>query len=103
MSAAVPAAPVPPASLAPAPMPVVRPAAPAAAGTEVVIPVPMDLSELAPVLESAGIELAQTDPAKLAAAQARIATQSESPRRGRERPSKPAVEEAPLEQVQTRN
>jgi ribonuclease E len=48
------------------------------------------------------MKLAQTDPAKLAAAEARLASQPAPPRVGRERPVLPTVEEAPLTQVETR-
>ena len=65
--------------------------------------VPMNLEELAPALDAAGIELAQTDPAKLAAAQARIATEDRPQRVGRERPARASAEEVPLVQVQTRH
>jgi len=64
---------------------------------------PMNLEALAPALEAAGIELAQTDPEKLAAVQARIASEAAERRIGRERPKRPPIEEAPLIQVQTRN
>jgi len=64
---------------------------------------PMNLAALTPALEAAGIELAQTDPEKLAAVQARIASEAAERRVGRERPKRPPIEEAPLIQVQTRN
>ena len=64
---------------------------------------PMNIAALTPALEAAGIELAQTDPEKLAAVQARIASEAAERRVGRERPKRPPVEEAPLIQVQTRN
>jgi len=83
----------PPASASPAQSP------PLAAST----PAPMDLDELTPALHAAGIELAQTDPAKLAAAQARIAGETKPQRIGRERPHRAPLEETPLVQVQTRN
>ncbi len=107
--------------LAPAPQPPAAPApAPAAAAAmhsvvpaqagyassaapAIVAAVPMNLEELTPVLDAAGIELAQTDPTKLAEVQARIASESHSQRLGRERPVRPPVEETPLVQVQTRN
>jgi len=68
----------------------------------VVVPVAMNLAELAPALHAAGIELAQTDPAKLAAAQARIASEKVARPLGRERPVRAKTEEVPLVQVQTR-
>jgi ribonuclease E len=84
------------------------PAAPEAAAAPTpqpisVEPVRMDLDELAPALHAAGIELAQTDPAKLAAAQERIASQEKPQRLGRERPPRAQVQEEPLVQVQTRH
>jgi ribonuclease E len=82
-------------------------AAPAPAeqeGFPAIVPqAPMNLEELTPALEAAGIELAQTDPEKLAAVQARIASEAAERRVGRERPKRPPVEEAPLVQVQTKN
>ena len=62
---------------------------------------PMNIEALTPALEAAGIELAQTDPEKLAAVQARIAAEAAERRVGRERPKRPPAEEAPLVQVQT--
>jgi hypothetical protein len=47
------------------------------------------------------MQLAQTDPDKLAKAQAPQADE-ESPRRGRDRPARSAVAETPLVQVETR-
>ena len=70
---------------------------------ETVSAAPMNLAELTPALDAAGIQLAQTDPAKLAAVQARIASEEKSRRVGRERPQRAAVEDVPLVQVQTRN
>jgi ribonuclease E len=66
-------------------------------------PAPMAVAELLPMVESSGLTLAQTDPQKLAAAQARAAAMQPEPARvGRERPVLPPVEEAPLTQVETR-
>jgi len=65
-------------------------------------PAPMAIAQLLPMVESAGMKLAQTDPAKVAAAEARLASQPAPPRVGRERPVSPTVEEAPLTQVETR-
>ena len=63
----------------------------------------MAVAELLPMVESSGLTLAQTDPQKLAAAQARAAAMQPEPARvGRERPVLPPVEEAPLTQVETR-
>jgi len=66
-------------------------------------PAPMAVAELLPIVESAGMTLAQTDPQKLAAAQARAAEAEPQVRVGRERPVLPPVEEAPLTQVETRS
>jgi ribonuclease E len=63
---------------------------------------PMAIAQLLPLVESAGMKLAQTDPAKLAAAEARLASQPAPPRIGRERAVLPTVEEAPLTQIETR-
>ena len=70
---------------------------------QTIVPVTMDLADLTPALDAAGIELAQTDPAKLAAVQARIASEEVTRPLGRERPPRAKVEEVPLEQVQTRH
>jgi ribonuclease E len=67
-------------------------------------PAPMPVAELLPIVESSGLKLAQTDPEKLAAAQARAAELQPPPARvGRERPVLPAIEEVPLQQVETRD
>jgi ribonuclease E len=64
---------------------------------------PMAVADLLPIVESSGLKLAQTDPQKLAAAQARAAAmQPPSEHIGRERPVVPPIEEAPLTQVETR-
>ena len=64
----------------------------------------MPVAELLPIVESSGLKLAQTDPGKLAAAQARAAElQSPPVRIGRERPVLPPIEETPLTQVETRD
>jgi len=65
---------------------------------------PMPVAELLPIVESSGMKLAQTDPDKLAAAQARAAAAQPAPARvGRERPALPPLEEAPLTQIETRD
>jgi ribonuclease E len=67
-------------------------------------PAPMPVAELLPIVESSGLKLAQTDPEKLAAAQARAAEMQPPPARiGRERPVLPPIEEVPLQQVETRD
>jgi len=82
--------------------PVARHVQPPAA-ERTVEPAPMPVAELMPIVESSGLTLAQTDPAKLAAARARAeALQPAPPRIGRERPVATPVEEAPLTQVETR-
>ena len=85
--------------------PVVPAAVPVEAPRPVAIePAPMPVAELLPIVESSGLKLAQTDPEKLAAAQARAAEMQPPPARvGRERPVLPPVEEAPLQQVETRD
>jgi ribonuclease E len=107
-----------PAPVISAPVPAEAPAAPGMAyssgpvggvpvpggGHAVVVPqAPMNLDALTPALEAAGIELAQTDPEKLAAVQARIASEAAQRRLGRERPKAAPTDEPPLVQVQTRN
>ncbi len=67
----------------------------------VALPTPMTVEEIAPTLQSAGIELAQTDPAKFAQAQARIAEEAKPVRRGRPRPARAAATEQPLVQIET--
>ena len=64
----------------------------------------MPVAELLPMVESSGLKLAQTDPEKLAAAQARAAEMQPPPVKvGRERPVLPTIEEVPLQQVETRD
>jgi ribonuclease E len=90
-----------PRASAPATTPSEAPAPRAIAQT--IEPAPMPVAELLPIVESSGMTLAQTDPQKLAAAQARAAEmQPPSIRMGRERPVLPPIEEAPLQQVETR-
>ena len=86
-----PVPPLPPAPTWPAPTP------------RAIEPTPMAIAELLPLVESAGMKLAQTDPDKLAAAEARLASQPTPARAGRERPKLAPVEEAPLTQVETRD
>jgi ribonuclease E len=64
----------------------------------------MPVAELLPIVESSGLKLAQTDPEKLAAAQARAAEMQPPPVKvGRDRPVLPPMEEVPLQQVETRD
>jgi ribonuclease E len=86
-------------AIPPAPEPVIEPAAPAI----VVEAAPMDLTALAPVLDAAGIQLAQTDPTKIAAAQARAEAEAKAVVRGRPRPVRAALVDEPLVQVQTQD
>ncbi|MFN7780822.1 MAG: ribonuclease E/G [Betaproteobacteria bacterium] len=95
----------------PAPVMVVsalEPTPPPAAPAHVVLelpkaaPAPMPIEELAPVLQSAGLVLVQTDGGKLGEAQARIAAEPAPARAPRERPVLPALDTAPLLQVETR-
>ncbi len=74
----------------------------AAAAQVPVEPAPLKLSEILPVLEAAGMQLAQTDPSKLAEVQARIASEPRAARVVRERPVSLPQEEGPLVQVETR-
>jgi hypothetical protein len=57
------------------------------------------MEHLARMLSAAGMQLAQTDPEKLAKAQDRDLS-ADAPR-GRERPRRGTVEETPLVQVET--
>jgi ribonuclease E len=67
-------------------------------------PAPMPVADLLPIVESSGLKLAQTDPEKLAAAQARATEMQPPPARvGRERPVLAPIEEVPLQQVETRD
>jgi ribonuclease E len=105
---------------APAPAPLAAPPTPVAASGVVVMrtpdlvtipatvalpaaqPAPLPLDDLQPVLELAGLTLVQTEPTKLQAALAEVASEAPPPRQRRERPRLPPIEEAPLVQVETR-
>lgn len=63
---------------------------------------PMQLSELAPVLDRAGLILVQTEAQRLAAVQAAIRAEVRPARVPRERPVLPPLDEGPLVQVETR-
>jgi ribonuclease E len=65
-------------------------------------PLPLSLEQLAPVLESAGLVLVQTDDGKLGEVKARIAAEPAPLRVWRERPVLPPFDAAPLVQVETR-
>ncbi len=78
-----------PVRIAPEPLPVARYA-------------PMQLEQLMPVLDGAGLILVQTEAQRLAAVQAAIRAEPKAPRVPRERPLLPPLEEGPLVQVETR-
>ncbi|HRK56972.1 MAG TPA: ribonuclease E/G, partial [Burkholderiaceae bacterium] len=63
---------------------------------------PMQLSDLLPALEQAGLILVQTQAQRLAAVQAAIHAEPKPVRVPRERPILPALDEGPLVQVETR-
>ena len=63
---------------------------------------PLPLEQLLPLLESAGMTLAQTNADKLAQVQARIAAEPRAPRVPRSRPALPPLDVGPLVQVETR-
>lgn len=63
---------------------------------------PMQLSDLLPALEQAGLILVQTQAQRLAAVQAAIYAEPKPVRVPRERPVLPALDEGPLVQVETR-
>jgi ribonuclease E len=85
------------------PVPILAPELAKAASTPRTLePATLAIAELLPMVESSGMKLAQTDPEKLAAAEARVASQPAPARAGRERTRLPPVEEAPLTQVETR-
>jgi len=65
-------------------------------------PAPMPEDELRPVLESAGLTLVQTEPAKLADVLARFASEARAVHVPRERPALPPLDTGPLIQVETR-
>jgi ribonuclease E len=65
-------------------------------------PAPLQIDQLQPVLELAGLTLVQTEPTKHAEAVARLAAEPRPKRVPRERPFLPPLEEAPLVQVETR-
>jgi ribonuclease E len=96
--AEVPSSPQPAAQPAPALVPPPDPAQELARA----VAAPMPLDQLLPVLESAGMTLAQTDASKHAQALARIAAEPHIPRIPRERPVLPPLDAGPLTQVETR-
>ena len=64
---------------------------------------PLPLEQLLPVLQSAGMTLAQTNAEKLAQVQARIAAEPRAPHVPRERAVLPPLDQGPLVQVETRH
>ena len=68
----------------------------------VVQPAPLQLDELQPALDQAGLTLVQTEPGKHAEAVARLASEPKPVRVARERLVLPPLEEGPLVQIETR-
>jgi ribonuclease E len=64
-------------------------------------PAPLQVEQLQPVLELAGLTLVQTEPLKHAETAARLASEPRPKRVPRERPVLPPIEETPLVQVET--
>ncbi|WP_058616465.1 Rne/Rng family ribonuclease [Tepidimonas taiwanensis] len=92
-------APTPPAdTAAPAPATAAAAAAPAAAPAPYRLPV----DEMAAIAQAAGLEWVQSDPAKVAAAQAAIAAEPAPVHVPRERPPVAAPDEQPLVLIETR-
>jgi ribonuclease E len=94
-----------PAALPPAPeIPVPAPSmiATPAATTTLAAPAPLPLDQLLPMLESAGMTLAQTNAERLAEVQARIAAEPRLPHIPRIRAELPPLDAGPLVQVETR-
>jgi ribonuclease E len=80
----------------PSPAPVARPPLPRVEAA------PMQIDELMPVLDHAGLILVQTEDERFAAVQAAIRAEPAAPRVPRERPALPPLEDGPLMQVETR-
>ncbi|MCA3220522.1 MAG: ribonuclease E/G [Burkholderiales bacterium] len=105
-----PPAPVPAPATAPVAAPVrvepPRTATPIVVAAPLVLPearpAPMPVDALRPILEQAGLALVQTEPARLADVQARIAAEPRAPRAPRQRPVLPPLDSGPLVQVETR-
>jgi ribonuclease E len=89
---------VPPAPLIPEPVKVTAPSV----SLERAVAAPLPLDQLLPMLESAGMTLAETNQEKYAVVQARIAAEPAAPHVPRERPILPPVDVGPLVQVETR-
>jgi ribonuclease E len=95
----------PPPAAAPAPVQAYAPPPPAVATARMLpkaTPAPLPIDELLPVLDRAGLILVQTEPLKLAEAQARLAAEPRPARVRRERPVLPPLDAGPLIQVETR-
>jgi ribonuclease E len=97
------AAPVtePTAAVAVAEAPAPQPAAPAVAAPRAQ-PAPLPLDQLLPMLEAAGMTLAQTDPHKVEQIRLRIEAEPKPARVPRERPILPPLETGPLVQIETK-
>jgi ribonuclease E len=73
-----------------------------AIGAAPALSAPLPLDELLPVLAAAGMQLAQTDPARLAASRQRIDADRKPARIPRQRVRLPPLDSDPLVQVETR-
>jgi ribonuclease E len=93
----------PPQPRASAAVPVQAQVAPSTAGWTQAASAPLPLEQLLPLLESAGMTLAQTNADKHAQVQARIAAEPRAPRVPRQRPDLPPLDVGPLVQVETRS
>ncbi|MCX7901687.1 MAG: ribonuclease E/G, partial [Burkholderiaceae bacterium] len=87
-------------STTPAPAAGVEP--PPAASPPRAQPAPLPLDQLLPMLEAAGMTMAQTDPRKVEEIRMRMESEPKPPRLPRERPVLPPLEEGPLIQVETK-
>jgi ribonuclease E len=65
-------------------------------------PAPLPLDQILPMLEAAGMTLAQTDPHKVEQIRLRIEAEPKPPRVPRERPVLPPLDTGPLIQVETK-
>ncbi|HXF45412.1 MAG TPA: hypothetical protein VNK91_04770, partial [Burkholderiaceae bacterium] len=91
-----------PAAVEAKPAPAPRPAAPASVAAPRAQPAPLPLDQLLPMLEAAGMTLAQTDPQKVEQIRLRIETEPKPARVPRERPVLPPLETGPLVQIETK-
>jgi ribonuclease E len=104
---ATPSAAAPPAAAAAASAPlttppVVQPPMPAPPTPPRAQPAPLPLDQILPMLEAAGMTLAQTDPHKVEQIRLRIEAEPKPPRVPRERPVLPPLDTGPLIQVETK-